>query len=369
MKRKLRIGIFFGGRSAEHEVSIVSAKNVAAALDVKKYDLALVGIDKMGQWYLHRSPRCFARLSKNPLIPNHRGCDRVTLVLGKKTGELFNLTRRRSSGAMDVAFPVLHGTYGEDGTVQGLLKIARVPFVGPSVLGSAVCMDKEVSKRLLELAGIAVAPYLTVHKHDHARLTFEKIKRQLGIPFFIKPANLGSSVGVHKVRTKKEFASALRDAFRYDTKVLVERAILGREIECAVLGNEHLLASIPGEIVPRHEFYSYEAKYLDKHGADLIIPASLSRSMVHRIQMTARKVCETLSCEGMARVDFFLKRNGALVVNEVNTIPGFTAISMYPKLWQASGLSYQRLLDTLITLALARFRRDEQLNTVRTKSG
>ena len=251
--------------------------------------------------------------------------------------------------------------FGEDGTVQGLLKLANVPFVGPGVLGSAVGMDKDMTKRLLRDAGIPIGKFLAATKTDP--ISFKSARKQLGAPLFIKPANLGSSVGVYKVRDEKEFDAAIINALKFDTKILIEEFISGREVECAVLGNESPRASIVGEIIPHHEFYSYEAKYLDENGAGLEIPAKISRKTEKLIQEIAIKTFKVLGCEGMSRVDCFLKEDGSVVVNEINTIPGFTSISMYPKLWEASGVPPRKLIDTLISLALARHKRDSKLKT------
>lgn len=323
MKRKIKVAVLFGGRSAEHEVSIQSAKNVVQALDPKKYEVARIKIDKTG------------------------GCR-------------WDLTKKA-----DVVFPVLHGPFGEDGTVQGLLKLMDVPFVGPGVLGSAVGMDKDVQKRLLRDAGIPTTEFITCLKHDLklTKLDFVSVKKRLGLPFFVKPANLGSSVGINKVKSAKDFGRALNEAFQFDNKIIMEKFVPGRELECSVLGNENPIASLPGEIIPRHEFYSYEAKYIDENGARLEIPAKLSKKIVKDVQKLAVKTFKTLCLEGMARVDFFLKPGGKLIVNEVNTIPGFTAISMYPKLWEASGISYSKLIDTLIELALERHKCSSTLKT------
>jgi D-alanine-D-alanine ligase len=264
-------------------------------------------------------------------------------------------------GGIDVVFPVLHGPFGEDGTVQGLLKLANLPFVGAGVLGSAVGMDKDVMKRLLRDAEIPVGKFLVFQRGD--TLSYGKIKKQLGLPLFVKPANLGSSVGISKVSKKREFRAAIDEAFRYDNKVIIEEYIDGREIECSVLGNDEPAASLPGEIVVRHDFYSYDAKYIDDQGARLEIPAKLSRSVIRKIRKIAVRAYKALCCEGMARVDFFVQANGRVLVNEINTIPGFTKISMYPKMWEASGLSYPRLIDRLIRLALERARCERRLRT------
>ncbi len=331
--RKLRVGILFGGRSSEHDVSLQSAKNVLAAIDRKKYRVIPMKIPRSGRFDM-RAVRRF-----------------------------------------DVVFPVMHGTYGEDGTMQGFLKLLGVPYIGPDVLGSAVGMDKDVSKRLLRDAGIPIADFIVLRRGDppSPRLrgarslcpSWTEVRRRLGPIVFVKPANQGSSVGVGKARTDRELARAVKEAFRYDRKILIEEAVDGREIECAVLGNEHPRASMLGEIIPRHEFYSYEAKYLDENGAALDIPARLPERLVDKGRALAIRACRTLGLEGMARVDFFLTNNGRFLVNEANTIPGFTRISMYPKLWEASGLPYRRLIDELIRLAVARHERERRLKTSR----
>jgi D-alanine-D-alanine ligase len=252
---------------------------------------------------------------------------------------------------------------GEDGTIQGLLKLANVPFVGAGVLGSAVGMDKDVMKRLLRDAGLPIAKFLTFHGSDLRALRFATVKKTLGVPLFVKPANLGSSVGISKVTDKDHFRRAIVDAFRYDNKIVIEEFIQGREIECAVLGNEKPVASLPGEIIVRHDFYSYEAKYIDDKGARFEIPARLPKAVVKKIRALALQAYRVLDCEGMARVDFFLRAGGKVLVNEINTIPGFTKISMYPKMWHASGISYPRLIDRLIELALERSRKEKRLRT------
>src|SRR5207244_2902146 len=289
--------------------------------------------------------------------------ENLALVPGKQNEQLVALSGEERLGSLDVIFPVLHGPFGEDGTVQGLLKLADVAFVGAGVLGSAVGMDKDVMKRLLRDAGVPTAKFIVIRRGEP--ISYSAIVDKLGSPVFVKPANLGSSVGIHKVSSERELASALADAFEYDTKVLVEQAIAGREIECSVLGNEQPIASVPGEIIPHHEFYSYDAKYIDENGAAFEIPANLPPRTVKKVQDLAVRTFRVLNCEGMARVDFFLERNGSLIVNEINTIPGFTSISMYPKLWAASGMSQSELLDRLIELAIERFERDRRLKTAR----
>lgn len=358
--KKLTVAILFGGRSAEHEVSLQSAKNIIAALDKEKYNPILIGIDKKGTWYLYDNSH-FLLHAKDPKLITLNKSDQSVVIIGHNKGEIIGLSSLSLKQRIDVVFPVLHGTYGEDGAIQGLLKLAGVPFVGASILGSAIGMDKDVMKRLLRDAGIPTARFLVFKKND--KLHFDNIVKQLGLPFFVKPANLGSSVGITKVKNRQSFFPAVDEAFRYDKKILVEHYIQGREIECSVLGNENPIASLPGEIIVKREFYSYEAKYIDENGALLHIPASLPPYLTKKIQELAIKTFRVLCDEGMARVDFFLKKNGDLVVNEINTIPGFTAISMYPKLWEVSGISYSELIDRLIQLAFARFKEESLLKT------
>lgn len=364
-RKKTKVAVIFGGRSAEHEVSLQSAKNVVAAIDKIKYEVVLIGIDRNGRWYLNDSSKFLLNSTNPKLIALNKSDKEVALITTETTGQLVNLSGKKGVGSIDVVFPVLHGPFGEDGTIQGLLKLANLPFVGPSVLGSALGMDKDAMKRLLRESGIPVANFITVDKINLRKLNFNNIKKQLGIPLFIKPANQGSSIGNHKVSTEEEFKKALRDAFKYDNKILIEEYIEGRQLECSVLGNENPIASLPGEIVlnkKRHEFYSYNAKYIDEKGASLMIPVKLSKNIVKDIQKMSVKVFKILCCEGMARVDFFLRyRDQKLIVNEINTIPGFTKISMYPKLWEASGISYTELIDRLINLAIERFKRDQKL--------
>ena len=361
---KIRVGILFGGRSAEHEVSLQSAKNIVDAIDREKYEVVLIGIDKSGGWHLEQGSRFLAGSGELP-APLMRGGENLALVPGKGEEQLVLPSGHPAPGSLDVVFPVLHGPFGEDGTVQGLLKLANIPFVGASVLGSAVGMDKDVMKRLLRDAGIPIAKFITLQKYSANAVSFDEARDRLGQPLFIKPANLGSSVGIHKVREREEFDAAVRGAFEYDNKILIEECIVGREIECSVLGNQQPVASILGEILPRHEFYSYEAKYLDESGAALEIPAKLPPALSDRMRELAVKTFSVLCCEGMARVDFFLRNGEEIIVNEINTIPGFTRISMYPKLWEASGLSYGELIDKLISLARERFEREKCLKTDR----
>lgn len=358
---KLRVGILFGGKSCEHEISLLSAKNVIDALDKDKYEPVLIGIDKNGAWHI-KDPLQYLMHDHDPKQIKLHGPTNNVAIAPKEGSGSFLHTTSPSSTSVDVIFPVLHGSFGEDGTIQGLLKIANIPFVGADVLGSAIGMDKDVVKRLLKEAGIDTAKAIILRRFEKELFSYEEIIQQIGLPFFVKPANAGSSVGVSKVKNETDFTKAIAEAFLYDKKILLEEYIEGREIECSVLGNDNPIASVPGEIIPHHEFYSYEAKYLDDAGASLEIPARLDPIILEKVQKTSIEVFQVLCCEGMARVDFFLEKSGRLVVNEINTIPGFTKISMYPKMWQASGLSYTDLLDKLIHLALERHQDQLQLS-------
>lgn len=356
MINKINVGILFGGKSVEHEVSVRSSQNVYDAIDKDKYNVIMIGITKEGKWIFNPTIS-----EEGTVIGDHS----LALVPGAEGAQLVDLLGKYKLDKLDVIFPILHGAYGEDGTMQGLLKIMNIPFVGPSVLGSAVGMDKEVMKRLLKDSEIPSAAYKVFNKYEGAvrNPSFEEVEAALGLPCFVKPASLGSSVGISKVYNAEEFECAIKEAFKFDQKLIVETNIVGREIECSVLGNEHPKASLPGEVVSHHDFYSYEAKYLDEHGAALIIPADLPADTIQEIQEIAVKTFTTLYCEGLTRVDFFLTAQGELLINEVNTIPGFTKISMYPKLWEATGLSYTRLIDHLIQFAIERFDREMQLKT------
>jgi D-alanine-D-alanine ligase len=363
MNKKIKVGIIFGGKSAEHEVSLQSAKNVIEAIDKDKYEPVLIGIGKDGKWHLSENSN-FLRNSENPkLIELNKGKGTNIALVPQSEGRLTRLGDGAQDILVDVVFPLVHGPFGEDGTLQGLLKLAGVPFVGASVLGSAVGMDKDVMKRLLRDAKIPIAQFMVATENNTPR--FKEVVGRLGFPFFVKPANLGSSVGVSKVENERDFKEAVKEAFEYDRKIIIEEYIPGREIECAVLGNEEPLASLLGEVKPAHEFYSYDAKYIDEEGAALEIPVKLSNAIAKKMQLLAARSFQVLECEGMARVDFFLKEDGEAIVNEINTIPGFTKISMYPKLWEVSGVSYAELIDQLITLAIERFNKEQKLKTLR----
>ncbi len=343
---KLHIGILFGGRSAEHEVSLQSAKNVLEALDKHKFNPIVIFIDKFGKWFLQSNG------AKQEALITHGG-----KIISAKTAEIIS--------EIDVFFPVLHGTTGEDGSIQGLLEITGVPYVGSGVLGSAIGMDKDVMKRLLRDAGVPVTDFVVATNHD---VNAAEIEGNIGLPMFVKPANAGSSIGVSKVDETGDLRSAIDEALKFDTKVLIEKAVVGSEIECAVLGNENPETSIIGRIIPRKGgFYSYEAKYLDEHGAVLEIPAKVPKEIAEKAREIALKTYRVMGCEGMARVDMFASADNEIIVNEINTIPGFTKISMYPKLWEASGISYTELITRLIELAIERHERRIQLITNFTK--
>jgi D-alanine-D-alanine ligase len=349
----------YGGRSGEHDVSLCSAASVVDALDRNKYEVTAIAIDRDGRWYVQDRPeivpdRDFGRKlaieRKGTWLVNHFEQDRKLRLYDIEGGNQVEV---------DLVFPVIHGTYCEDGTIQGLMELAMVPYVGADVLGSAVGMDKDVAKRLLIQGGVPVVPWKTV-----LRIEWEKNREAvlsgalaMGLPLFVKPANTGSSVGIKKVMEKSGLREAVEFAFKYDNKILIEEGIDCREIECSVLGNHEPKASILGEVIPRHEFYSYEAKYIDSSGAELKIPAGLGEALSSKIRQTAVEAYRALCCTGMARVDFFLEKGSdRFYLNEINTIPGFTSISMYPKLWESTGLSYPDLLDALIGLALERHR-------------
>lgn len=360
MNKRIRLGILFGGRSGEHEVSLISAASLLKALDPAKYDVVPIGITRQGQWRVGATPRELADKPER-LLADVLDRGRVVTASADPTGPhllpMKSGPRRAAEASLDVIFPLLHGTFGEDGTVQGLLELADVPYVGAGVLASATGMDKDAMKRLFRDAGLPVVEWILVLRSDwerNPRAWTRRIARELGTSLFVKPANLGSSVGISKVRTLRDLPAALDVAARYDRKIIVERGLDAREIECSVLGNDQPVASLPGEIVPINEFYDYEAKYL-KEGSELVIPARLSKRQSRDVQRLAVQAFRAIDCAGMARVDFLLDRpSGKLYVNEINTIPGFTPISMYPKLWEASGVPYPELIDRLVSLALDR---------------
>ncbi|RPI55112.1 MAG: D-alanine--D-alanine ligase [Chloroflexi bacterium] len=359
MGEKLKIGLIFGGRSGEHEISLLSAQGVMGAIDREKYEVVPIGITKEGRWLAAGDPMkaltSGEAAESNPAAllaePSQRGLMRL------EDREQERALRAIQVSQIDVAFPILHGPYGEDGTVQGLLELAGIPYVGAGVLASAVGMDKVVFKDLVRAHGLPVPAYLAVKRKEWEQEPEGVVARaeaEIGYPCFVKPANLGSSVGISKAHNRAELHLALTEAARYDRKLLVEAAIDAREIEVSVLGNDEPIASVPGEILPSREFYNYAAKYLDAE-SELLIPAPIPPETAERVRELAVKAYLAIDCAGMARADFLLDRQtGEVYLNEVNTLPGFTPISMYPKLWEATGISYPELIDRLVRLALER---------------
>ena len=385
--KKVRVGVLFGGRSGEHEVSLLSAASVVNAIDKEKYEVVPIGITKDGHWLTaaaaeallqgkphdeskhlragdpEATPGAAVLASGEAVVvppePVHPASRSLTPFQSDATA-----LRRAADRAInvDVIFPVLHGTFGEDGTIQGLLELADIPYVGAGVLGSAAGMDKDIMKSLFRAAGLPIVKHVTILRSDwdaDPKKTEKIIDRSLKYPVFVKPANLGSSVGISKARTKKELGPAIYEAAKFDRKIVIEQGVGGakqkaREIECSVLGNDRPQASVPGEIVPIKEFYDYAAKYLDE-GSELIIPAKLTKPETKKVQELAMRAFQAVDCAGLARVDFLMDpKTRKLFVNEINTMPGFTAISMYPKLWAATGLSYSDLIDRLIQLGVER---------------
>ena len=364
MSKKLRVGVIMGGMSGEHEVSVVSAASVINALNKNKYEVIPIGITKTGKW--------ISGLETVQILKNNMSVDnlanRIILPDPNQTSLVSIEGNQLSlSQPLDVVIPLIHGTYGEDGKLQGLLELANIPYVGCGVLGSAVGMDKIVMKNLFKSVGLKTPAFLNCLKNEwgnNQSAILNQINKVLSYPLFVKPANLGSSVGISKVKTKAELTVAIVKAFQYDRRVIVEESIeQAREIECAVLGNYDPQASVLGEIIPHHEFYSYEAKYVDEQGAGLEIPAKLDDEQVKLVQEMAIQAFKALDLAGMSRVDFLINPESDIYINEVNTVPGFTKISMYPKLWEATGLPYDQLIDKLIELAVERHQEKSSLKT------
>jgi len=361
---KINLALICGGKSVEHEVSLISAKNVIAALDFAKYDLSLFAVTKDGSFRFYGDYKNFLDHENDPNIVSLKetGFSNVSwsVIDGVSQAILPSGNKR-----IEVVFPIMHGSFAEDGKMQGFLEMLNLPYVGPDVLASAISMDKEITKKLAEMYDIKIARYLsfsTISKND---MNFAKVKEELGLPVFVKPANSGSSVGISKVDNEADFNHAVAEAFLVDHKILIEEAVLGRELETSVLGNrDHLIVGEVGEIVPsaEHGFYSYDAKYIDESGAALLIPAPLEVVKKQEIQEIAKKIFLICQCEGMARVDFFMTEDGEVFFNEINTIPGFTKISMYPKLiMHGTGMTYSALIDKLIDLAIARHVRNSKI--------
>lgn len=351
----------FGGKSPEHEVSVVSAQSVYKAIDRTLFEVCLIGICSDGRWYFEQE----VDFLQKEFIIGVKGKE-LFLLPGHSSGQIRFLSDGNSIGEIEAVFLVTHGPNGEDGNLQGLLNQLNLPFVGPDVLGSSVAMDKDVSKRLFQQAGIGCADGIVLHRHSFEEIDYGEVTDRLGKVLFVKPANMGSSVGVHKVTNKQEFIESLKDAFQYDTKILIEKAVTGRELECAVMGNEYPQASTVGEIVMTQGFYDFESKYVSEDNAKLFVPAeNLDNKTIKKIQSTAIRAYQCLNLEGMTRVDVFLTETGEVLVNEVNTLPGFTSISMYPKLWEESGVSYSDLITRLIDFAIERSKRRKSLKSAR----
>ena len=363
----IKVGVLYGGRSGEHNVSRCSAASVIKYLDTSKYEITAIGIDHDGRWYVQDIPEITEDPDFGSVLKLHKTGDWFVNHY-EREGKLYLYNAKSNKEiCVDVVFPVVHGTFCEDGTLQGLLELAMVPYVGADVIGSAIGMDKDVAKRLLRDAGIPVVHWIKVTKF-HWDMEKERILREtsdeIGFPCFIKPCNAGSSVGISKIKNFEFLEYAIDDAFQWDNKILIEKAIDAREIEFSVIGNDSAESSIPGEIRPKLEFYSYEAKYIDSDGAELIIPAEIDSELNEKMKKTATDGYSALCCTGMARVDFFLEKNSdKFYMNEINTLPGFTNISMYPKLWGKSGIDYSNLLERLICLAIERKQNKKRLKT------
>ena len=364
-KRKIRVGVIFGGKSGEHEVSLTSARNVMAAMDSQKYEIVPIGVNKAGLWL--SGPNILAQLTEVAKMPPRLAAQAAPPAASPVSFSGGSLAPQGEAvGRLDVIFPVLHGPMGEDGTVQGLLELAGIPYVGCGVTGSATAMDKAIAKSIFQAHGIPIVPHQVVLRRTwqaSQEAVLDQLETALTYPMFAKPANMGSSVGVTKAKNRKQLQAGLNEAARFDRKLIVEQGVEAREIEVSVLGNDQPQASVPGEVVPSREFYSYAAKYIDDE-SDLLIPAPLTPAQTGQIQDMAVAAFLALDCAGLARVDFLMDKNtDAIYLNEVNTMPGFTTISMYPKLWEASGLSYSALIDRLIELALERYEDKQQTSS------
>ncbi|MFW5940800.1 MAG: D-alanine--D-alanine ligase family protein [Chloroflexota bacterium] len=368
-RRKLRVGVIFGGRSGEHEVSLMSAQSVMGALDPEKYEVVAIGIDKSGEWLVGDAMLALSEGASNSTHP-------ATLLPDPRASALMRMERRETKptalsevAQLDVIVPILHGTYGEDGTVQGLLELAGLPYVGAGVVGSAVGMDKAIFKSVMSAHQIPVLPWRLIRAGEwrrRPREILDELEAAFTYPLFTKPANLGSSVGITKCDDRENLTAGLDTAASYDRRLIVEQGIDARELEVAVLGNDNPIASVVGEIRPRREFYDYVAKYVSDD-SELLIPAPLDPEVAEEVRALALRAYQAIDCAGMGRVDLMLDRkSGRIYLNEINTIPGFTRISMYPKLWEASGISYPELLDRLIELALDRFEEKQVLKTTHT---
>ena len=355
---KINLCIIFGGKSAEHEVSLQSANSIINAVDYDKYQLTLIAMDKTGRFFLCEEDH-FLLNADNPKMISLKELDNeVAFIPGESKASFYSIRDKKLIKAIDVVFPIIHGPYGEDGSLQGLLKLLNVPFVGSGVSGSAVGMDKDIMKRLLRDRGIKVADFIVYRSVEEA--DFSEAVEKLGLPLFIKPANLGSSVGVSKVVDRKTFLAGVNNAFKFDRKIIIEEFINGREIECAVKGNNTVDVSFPGEILPADDFYSYESKYINESGASLEIPADIDEGLIEEMKEIAKEAYICLNAKGLARIDFFVRGREILVI-EINTLPGFTKVSMYPKLWKYEGVSYKELINELIALAIEEKKENDRL--------
>ncbi len=360
-KKKIRIGLIFGGRSGEHEVSLASAESVMANLDRDKYEIVPIGITREGSWLLGTEPGMLRAADQDTAHDMELGATKAVTLTGdprlRRLIPVENGEELGNAGAIDIIFPVLHGTYGEDGALQGLLEMANMPYVGCGVLGSALGMDKEKMKLVFQAMGLPVAEYMVFrrnHWEHKPEFILDAVEQRLGFPCFVKPVNLGSSVGINKAHDRTELEHAINVAAEYDRKIIIERGLNCREVECAVLGNDEPVASVVGEVISSNEFYDYRAKYIDGK-SEVVIPAEIARETAEEVRRQAVQAFLALDLSGLARVDFFIEKETEQVyINEVNTMPGFTAISMYPKLWEASGLPYAQLMDRLIELAIER---------------
>lgn len=359
---RTRVAVICGGASAEHEVSLQSARNIVAALDRERFEVAVIGIDKAGIWHAADATDFLINPEDPKAIALKAETATLALVPGREKGQIVDADTGAVALEIDVAFPIVHGPTGEDGTLQGMLRAANIACVGAGVLGSAAAMDKDVTKRLLRDAGLSIAPFETVTAAD-LPLDHAAISARLGTPVFVKPANLGSSVGVSRAGTPEELVAAVELALTFDHKVLIEAAITGREMECAVLGNTKPEASTVGEIVVADDgFYAYDTKYVDD-SAQVVVPAEIDSDTIEAVRRVALATYRALDCRGLARVDVFVTARGGVVVNEINTLPGFTRISMYPKLWAESGLAYADLVARLVDLAIEQHHADRALAT------
>lgn len=361
MKKKLFISVLCGGNSTEHEISIQSARNIVVGLSSDKYKVSVIYIDQTGKWYFIDDKENFLTRRPQDLVSAEKAIP-ITIVLGEQIKPWRVLNAEKHLYELDCVFPMIHGTQGEDGALQGLLELLNLPYVGADVQSSSICIEKDITKSLLRAAKVPVVDWYTLWPFDRLEQVYERLISQWKTrELFMKAVSLGSSVGIFPVKSAIEFKKRAANIFCYDDRLIVEPRICGREIECAVLGNENPQASLPAEIISNHDFYSYEAKYLDPNGATTTTSVSLPEAIIQKIQQTAIDAFKTVRCSGMARVDFFVTPQNQIMINEINTIPGFTNISMYPKMWEATGLSYSELLDRLIELALERHQNQQKL--------